>query len=148
MKVDDAMNPNVHTITTGTSVRDAAEKLAQTAVADLAVLDGDGNFAGVLSEGDLLRAVLPRFSDLIERDSLSASREIFEEASAEVSEMTIDRFMITAPITLRPKDDITRAAGIMNSRYIRRLPVVQDGKLVGTLARGDICRAALVRQAS
>lgn len=145
MKVDDAMNSNVHTIRTGTSVRDAAEKLAQTAVADLAVLDDSDNFAGVLSEGDLLRAVLPSFSDLIERDSLSAGREIFEEASAEVSAMTIDRFMITAPITLDPKDDITRAAGIMNARYIRRLPVVKDGKLVGSLARGDICRAALAR---
>jgi len=143
MKVNDAMNPNVHTIRTGTSVRDAADKLAETAVADLAVLDDADNFAGVLSEGDLLRAVLPSFSDLIERDSLSASREIFEEASEEVSQMTIDRFMITAPITLDPKDDITRAAGIMNSRYIRRLPVVKDGTLVGSLARGDICRAAL-----
>jgi CBS domain-containing protein len=147
MKVEDAMNPNVHTIRTGTSVRAAAEELAETAVADLAVLDASDSFAGVLSEGDLLRAVLPSFSDLIERDSLSASREIFAEASDEVSRMTIDRFMITAPITLDPKDDITRAAGIMNARAIRRLPVVSEGKLVGTLARGDNCRAALVHGA-
>lgn len=143
MKVRDAMNQHVPSIAMGTSVKDAAVQLARTGVADFAVVDGEGNFKGVLSEGDLLRAVLPKFSDLMERDSLSAGHDLFEEASQEVSRKSIDDFLIKAPITLSPDDDVTKAAGIMAARMIRRLPVVSGGQLVGTIARADIVQAAL-----
>jgi CBS domain-containing protein len=144
MKVADAMNEHVPHIETGTPVTEAARKLARTGVADLAVVDGTGRFVGVLSEGDLLRAVLPAFSNLMDRDSLREGYDLFEEARARVSDQPIDRYLITNPITVDPSDDVTRAAGIMAARMIRRLPVVRQEKLVGTIARADICAAALV----
>ena len=143
MKVADAMNAHVPQIETGTKVTAAARKLARTGVADLAVVDGYGRFVGVLSEGDLLRAVLPAFSDLMDRDSLRDGYDLFEEARARVSDHPIERFLIANPITVAPNDDITRAAGIMAARMIRRLPVVRDEQLIGTIARADICTAAL-----
>ena len=143
MKVADAMNEHVPHIETGTKVTAAARKLARTGVADLAVVDGYGRFVGVLSEGDLLRAVLPAFSDLMDRDSLREGYDLFEEARARVSDHPIERFLIANPITVAPNDDITRAAGIMAARMIRRLPVVRDEQLIGTIARADICAAAL-----
>jgi len=143
MKVADAMNEHVPHIETGTRVTEAARKLARTGVADLAVINGQGNFVGVLSEGDLLRAVLPAFSDLMDQDSLREGYDLFEEARARVSNQPIERFLIANPITVAPNDDITRAAGLMAARMIRRLPVVRDGQLIGTIARADICAAAL-----
>jgi CBS domain-containing protein len=143
MKVADAMNEHVPHIETGTKVTAAARKLARTGVADLAVVDGYGRFVGVLSEGDLLRAVLPAFSDLMDRDSLRSGYDLFKEARARVSDHPIERFLIANPITVAPNDDITRAAEIMAARMIRRLPVVRDEQLIGTIARADICAAAL-----
>ena len=143
MKVADAMNEHVPHIETGTKVTAAARKLARTGAADLAVVDGYGRFVGVLSEGDLLRAVLPAFSDLMDRDSLREGYDLFEEARARVSDHPIERFLIANPITVAPNDDITRAAGIMAARMILRLPVVRDEQLIGTIARADICAAAL-----
>jgi len=71
--------------------------------------------------------------------------DLCEDARQAVSRRTIDDYMITGPITLSPDDDITRAAGIMAARMIRRLPVVSEGRLVGTVGRADVCRAALER---
>ena len=39
---------------------------------------------------------------------------------------------------MEPDDDVKEAADLMASRQIRRLPVVQEGKLIGMLALGDI----------
>jgi len=51
--------------------------------------------------------------------------------------------VIRAAITISPGEDVLKAAGTMISHQIRRLPVVADGKLVGTISRADICRAVL-----
>jgi CBS domain-containing protein len=45
--------------------------------------------------------------------------------------------------TVRSTDELARAAIVMIDRGIRRLPVVDDGTLVGTLSRADLCRAVI-----
>lgn len=49
--------------------------------------------------------------------------------------------MTTKLITVQPDHTITLAEGIMRMEGIRHLPVVQDGRLVGLLSRGDVNRA-------
>ena len=55
----------------------------------------------------------------------------------------IDNYLIPGPITLKPEDSLLMVATTMVDKNIRRLPVVKNGKLVGTVARGDICKAVL-----
>jgi CBS domain-containing protein len=55
----------------------------------------------------------------------------------------IDPLVIHSAITLKSTDDITQAAVVMVEKQIRRLPVVDDGKLLGTVSRADICRAVI-----
>jgi CBS domain-containing protein len=55
----------------------------------------------------------------------------------------IDPLVIHNAITLKTTDDIAQAAVVMIEKQIRRLPVVDDGKLVGTVSRADICRAVI-----
>ena len=51
--------------------------------------------------------------------------------------------MITDPITMKPTDEAASAASVMAEKQIRRLPVVDERKLVGTVSRADICRAVI-----
>ena len=44
---------------------------------------------------------------------------------------------------MKPTDEAAQAATVMVEKQIRRLPVVEDGKLVGTVSRADICRAVI-----
>ena len=55
----------------------------------------------------------------------------------------IDPLVVRDPITVHSTDEIARAAVVMIDRGIRRLPVVDDGTLVGTLSRADLCRAVI-----
>ena len=51
--------------------------------------------------------------------------------------------MIRDAITVKPADEVAQAATIMVDRQIRRLPVVEDGRLHGTVSRADVCRAVV-----
>jgi CBS domain-containing protein len=142
MKVRDALNINVARIQLGTKVSQAADMFAYTGVSDLAVVDAAGEFVGVLSEGDLIRAVLPRLAEVIEGAAhLGDGYAIVEERGHEMAEKTIDALVIRSPLTLKLDDDLHRAAATMTAQHIRRLPVVEDGKLIGSVSRADVCRA-------
>ena len=142
MIVREIMNINVTRILIGSTMREAAEMSALSGAADLAVVDVDNTFMGTLSEGDLMRAALPSLSDAMAGGgNLSTGFDKIEEKAKEIANEPVDRLVIRDPITLAPGDPVHKAAALMAAKQIRRLPVVDGGKLVGTVARADICRA-------
>jgi CBS domain-containing protein len=140
VEIRDIMNPNVISVTSATSLTEAAEVLRSSQASDLMVVDGDQLFAGVLSEGDLLRAAMPGFEDVMFNcGSVSGAFQSFVEEGQVLSHATVNKLVISHPVVVRPYNHPLRAAAIMVSRQIRRLPVVDDdGTLVGTISRADI----------
>jgi CBS domain-containing protein len=144
MQIRDVMNHNVTCVHLGSTMREAAEILSHSWASDLMVVDAEECFVGVLSEGDLIRAVLPRFEELmLSSGLLTEGFQVFIEQGRESADKTIDALVIRNPITLGPDDEALKAASKMVTENIRRLPVVEDGRLVGTIARADICHAVL-----
>src|SRR5688500_13605539 len=144
MKIGDIMNVNAIRIRQGATMRQAAEMVSTNQVSDLMVVDAENNFRGVLSEGDLIRAVLPQYEEIVRSGgSLSGAFELFRDKGKAIAEQPIEPLVIKSPITVSPQDPVLRAASTMISKQIRRLPVVEKGKLVGTVSRADICRAVL-----
>jgi CBS domain-containing protein len=138
------MNPRAARISPDASMKHAAEVLALTSFADLVVVDAQGRYVGVLSEGDLLRALMPDL-DAISRgdETLRACFEDFLVAGAEYAEQPISRLVIRQSITLRKKDELLKAATVMVDRQIRRLAVVDGECFLGSVSRADICWALL-----
>ena len=144
MKIKDVMNPSFAKIDPGATLREAARQFSTTQASDLMVVDGSGAFAGVLSEGDLIRAALPRYEEIL-RDggSMSDALEMFVDRGRELADEPILPHVIKDAITVSPDDPLLKAASTMANKQIRRLPVVGGGKLLGTVSRADICRAVL-----
>jgi predicted transcriptional regulator len=126
------------------NIHHAAEIVALSGVSDLMVVDDNDIFCGVLSEGDILRTALPDIDEILEEGgTLDDAFEIFMRKGRELSELPIDPLVIEEPIIVGPEDHIAKAATVLLDRQIRLLPVVEDGKLVGTVSRADICRAVV-----
>lgn len=142
--VRDVMHTTDARLRSGATFGEAARALSATAASDLMIVEEDGRFVGVLSEGDLLRAVMPRFDELV-RDggSLQAAFRAFHVNGADLHDQSIGRLVLTDVITLAPDDELLSAATVMVTRQIRRLPVVADHELVGVVSRADVCRAVL-----
>lgn len=145
MLIRDIMSLNATRIGVGSDMQRAAEIVSLTGASDLMVVDEGNHFVGVLSEGDLIRETLPRFDEIMSTSgSLNEALEIFVDKGKTLARQKIDDLIIRDPVVMRPDDKILKAASIMISKQIRRLPVVDvNGKLLGTVSRADVCRAVL-----
>jgi len=144
MRVGDIMNVNASRVPLSATVRHAAELLSSSQASDLMVVDEQFKFVGVLSEGDLIRLALPDFEELLMGGgSLAAGIEMFIDKGREMADRPIAPYVIESPVVVTPDTPVLRAASIMITKQIRRLPVVSDGQLVGSVSRADICLGVL-----
>lgn len=144
--VGDVMQTDVARLDTGATLAEAAALVAASRVGDLMVVDHDGTFVGVLSEGDILRSSLPDLDEVLAAGgTLHDGYQLFMRKARELSGKPIARLIITEPFVLHPSDHVAKAAALLIDRQIRLLPVVEDGQLVGSLSRADICRAVVER---
>ena len=144
MLIREAMTAHPPRIRSDSDLERAADLIALSGASDLMVVDEDNSFVGVLSEGDVLRAAMPdREEVLAEGGTMADAFALFVLKGGRLRDREIDPFVIRTPIVVSPDDHIGAAAAIMIDRMIRRLPVVENGKLIGTVSRADICRTVV-----
>jgi CBS domain-containing protein len=98
------------------TLRAAAERMWRHQTGSLLVMDND-RLAGIITERDLLRAVA---------------------LGADPGNVTVQEAMTTAVFTARPDLPLPEAARIMASRWIRHLPVVEQGRVLGVVSMRDV----------
>jgi CBS domain-containing protein len=144
VQVQEAMSNRFARIRAGSTMFQAAETVALAGSSDLMVIDEDGGFVGVLSEGDILRAALPDVEEMLEAGgSLDVAFARFVEKAHDLSTLPIAPLIIRNPITVAPDDHVTRAVVVLVERGIRLLPVVSAGRLLGVISRADVCNAVV-----
>jgi len=151
MKVEDLMTKEVITLSPDDSLHEAAKKLRENKISGAPVVDGE-RVVGILSEADLLKALeeeapefktlLPSPLDLLELPfRIKLSLDEATKKAEMIAKLRVRDVMSRNAITISPDADISEAARIMRERNINRLPVVDNGKLVGIITRADLLRA-------
>jgi signal-transduction protein with cAMP-binding, CBS, and nucleotidyltransferase domain len=144
MRVGDVITHPPVWIRLTSDLHHAAELVALSGVSDLMVVDEHNTFVGILSEGNTLRAVLPDLEEVRARGrSLVDAFAVFLQKGQALAHRPILPLVIREPIVLSPDDRVFAAAVILVDKMIRRLLVMAAGKLIGTLARADVCRAVV-----
>ena len=67
--------------------------------------------------------------------------------SADLSATKVGDIASRKPVTIEPDEDLDEALALMARAQVRRLPVVEGGRLVGVLAQADIAQEAKSKQA-
>ena len=120
-KVRDAMTASVRTAAPTESLADAAKAMKQEDVGSLPVVE-DGRVVGVITDRDIVVRAVAEQGD-------PRSISVTEIASREV-------------VTVEPEQDLDEALALMARHQVRRLPVVENGTLVGVLAQADVALEA------
>ena len=144
-RVGDIMDREPVLLSETATLAEAAEFVWSSGASDLVVVDAGGSFVGVLSEGDLMRALVASAPSAEDGDGSRVEEfELLALAGHRAARLDIGPLIIRHPVVLRTSDDLMLATSEMLRRQIRRLPVMgDDGRLVGTLARADVVRALL-----
>ena len=137
-KVQDLMVRDVITVAPSDPLAKAARRLAARHISAAPVVE-DGKVVGIISESDILRALVP--------DSATEPPSILDLLSGETREAHEGPALVRDAMTTRvrsipPDDSIWQAATLMQRGQVKRLPVTGEGnRLVGIISRADLIRA-------
>src|SRR5437763_1909013 len=119
MKVRDIMtSEGLATASLDTTLEDIATMMRDENVGAIPVLDDDENLAGIITDRDIVVRAIAEGQD--------------------PSECTAEEILSEELHTIEPDSDIEVAADLMARHKIRRLPVVEDGEIIGMISLGDI----------
>jgi CBS-domain-containing membrane protein/PII-like signaling protein len=145
--VEEVMTREVVTLSPDMSVAEAWQKMLETLLKALPVVDKDGAVLGMLTDGDLLeRAGLQQRLSVAEKlDGATLKAEI---ARLVTFPLTVSDVMSKPAITVRAKDSLGLAAARMAKEGVKRLPVLDEkSRLVGVLSRVDVLRLVTEKEA-
>lgn len=143
MIVREIMKTDIVTIPKGTSYREVAKTLLLKKMSGAPVVDDRGNLIGVVSEKDLFKAIYPSYNDFYTAPENYINFEQLEHDSRQASDKKVEELMSPRLITTTPQTAILKVGAIMVATGIHRVPVLENGKLVGMVSRGDVYRAVL-----
>lgn len=138
MRIRDLMTPDVIAISPSAPLKEAARRMVEAGISGLAVTDDAGNLVGIITEADFL-------STESERSGTSRASRLLRlftgDAEPFSKERRVEDVMTHDLITIGPDADHSEAARIMERTGVKRLPVVDGGKVRGVVSRADILRA-------
>ena len=137
LTVKDVMTTRVVSVTRDASFRAMAAALREHRVSAFPVVDDDGKVIGVVSEADMLvkEALDSEPHGMPGMITGILRRKEHEKARG----TTADDLMTSPAITVTPDDTLERAARLMYTRKVKRLPVVDaNGHLAGIVGRSDL----------
>jgi CBS-domain-containing membrane protein len=142
LNVRDVMSQSVISVDPAMPLKKVARLLVDHRISGLPVVGPDGEVLGVISEADFLVKV--QGPDAVSHRPLARIFGESRESTAQLAKLaalTAGGAMSSPAVTIEANGRIRDAAALMTARRVNRLPVVEDGRLVGILTRADLVRA-------
>ena len=128
MQIKDIMTKKVISISPNESAAVAARLLAQHNIGALPVCGREGSVRGMLTDRDIVLRCVAAEDDI---------------RTTKVSELMTRRV-----VSVDAEDSVETASALMARAQVRRLPVEQDGRLVGMVSLGDLAKAPQCNQSA
>ena len=120
VKVGDLMTRNFVHVSPDTDLKKCAQTMVKKRVGSLIIQD-NGKLKGLLTEKDIVWAIV-------------------KKSKAELKNIKVKDLMKRKVVTIRPNADITDAMQKFKKKKVKRLPVVENGKLIGFLTMKDVLK--------
>ena len=141
MKASEIMTREVVAVTPDTPIRDVAKLMVDQRISGVPVID-QGKLVGIISENDLVRRVelgtektRPRWVQFLTSDDTLLAEYVQQRGQLARDVMTTD------VVTVTPNTSVAHIAEILETRHIKRVPVVDGGKVVGIVSRANLLQA-------
>lgn len=144
MKVRDFMITNVISVRPDTTIKAVMETFVEKKIGGVPIVDANGILSGIVTDGDILRAIKPLddriqnyFSYSIFIEGQNLENRVSEVASRDIIKIAKTRDIIT----VKPDDDMGKVVQLLSKHHFKKLPVVNGvNRVVGVVSRGDVIR--------
>src|SRR5437588_1221443 len=150
MRAMDVMTTNVIIVSPDTPVQEIAKILSERSISGLPVVDAQNRLVGIVSEGDLLHRVEMGTDRRPDRrtgrrrswwlDTVGSDEEL-ARAYVKSHGRTAKDVMTSEVTSVSETTELADIANLLETRRIKRVPVVKDGTLVGIVSRANLVRA-------
>jgi len=153
-KVREFMNKDVISFSPDETIFNAAKKLSRHSIAGAPIVE-NGNIIGIISISDIIKFIninigkLPKITNpglsslFIVLLQMKKSCKDFEKELKKISSFKVKDVMTKSVVFASPLMSVIEAAGLMEKHDVNRLPVVENGQLVGIIARADLIKAII-----
>lgn len=143
MKVREIMSTKFIVLRPSMTYEEVYKILVDNDISGAPVVAENDNIVGIISEKDLFRVLFPFYTSYYNNPELYVDYEERENKVDEIKNHKVELFMSRDFVHISPEDPVLRAGALMLAKNISRLPVVEDGKLIGMIWRRDIYKTIL-----
>ncbi|MEE4241529.1 MAG: CBS domain-containing protein [Desulfopila sp.] len=143
----DIMTKEVITVTPETTVIELAQLLINNSINGVPVVDRQNALLGVVTEYDLIfqkkKVHIPTVLNILDSVIYLESPEKMKEEMRKITGVTVEEIYSRKATTVRPDTPIDEIATIMAEKKIHTIPVVENGRLLGVIGKGDIIKTLI-----
>jgi CBS domain-containing protein len=138
MRAKDVMRSEVQCVSEATTLRELSRAFRRHGVTTLSVINDQGQLVGVVTEAELLKAMLPGYSELLDTLSYMHDFEYLEDRADEVEDMPVSDIMLRGAISVTEDTPLMRVISLFLLKAASHIPVVRNDRPVGVVTRTDI----------
>lgn len=148
--VKEFMDKDVITLDENMSLREASSTLLKNSVSGAPVVGAHGDLKGFITERDIINRIKENFSSsgvplhlslfdaVFLNDPSGAEKDKFESEARKMAEIPVKEVMWKKVIAVSSDDSIELALHYLSKYRINRMPVLENGKIVGIISRKNI----------
>lgn len=137
MRIRELMTKDVITIGPDAPLKEAARQMLEASVSGLPVTGGRGELVGIITEADFVKSEANRGR----RTRAGLLRWFVHDDAVPSEPLTVADVMSSPVLTVHPDEQHSQAARLLMKNRIKRVPVVEDGRLLGLISRVDLLRS-------
>lgn len=142
-RIGNIMEKDVYTVNENDTIAEVLKALVHKRTSGLPVVDDDQHVVGFISDGDIMKFIAkqdPRIIDMTSFITVWYDVESFDQKLEDLLKINVMELATTKVVSVNVDESIDEVARILGKKKIKKVPVEDDGKLVGVISRSMIIR--------
>ena len=145
-KISEIMKKDVYTVSDEATIKEVLQVLVDSKTSGLPIVNAKQQVVGFISDGDIMKFIAkqnPRIIDMTSFITVWYDTESFEKKLHDLMDLSVMELATTKLVSVDTDYDIDEVAKVLGEKKIKKVPVLEDGKLAGVVSRSDILRYIL-----
>ncbi len=145
--IESIMKRDVYVLRADDTVEAAMQLFIDKGISACPVIDGTGGAIGFISDGDILNTLAKRTENYIDPVALIAASAQdargYNKKLEEVMRLPVKSICTHNLISVNVHSDIDEICRVLSKNHLKKVPVIEDGKICGVINRSDITRYSM-----